>query len=310
MNNQFKILWFEDDADWYKTASRRIKTSIEEHFLLFEEEEPRETGANIDFEELKSTKYDLILMDYKLASSSPTGDEIIQSIRNNQILTDILFYSVDYDDMVESFRQRIPAVDGVYLAKRDVELFSDKVSLLISKIVQRSEDIVNLRGMVLEATSSFEMKVKDFLDNLWEKLNPTEQENLNKLLKDKILDHRLHDSEDKIKALGEKKFNVPKANKSGYFMNEKLALIDAFSEEYRNNVISTSIGNGIREYYMEKLGRYRNKLGHVKVGEEIKIGENEKETINQKFHQKMRKNITELDQKFEETLNLLLKPAK
>ena len=281
MNNQFKILWFEDDASWYKTASRRIKASIEKHFLLFEEEEPRETGTKIDFDELKSTKYDLILMDYKLASGSPSGDQIIQSIREKQILTDVLFYSADYDAMIESFKQRLPEVDGVYLAKRDVNLFSDKVGMLISKIVQRSEDIVNLRGMVLEATSFFEAKVQSFLDDLWKELDLIEQEKLNKLFKTKILDHRLHDSEDKIKKFDKKKFDVPKANKKGYFMNEKLALIDAFSEENRNDVISTSIGKGIKDFYMEKLGRYRNKLGHVEVGEEIEIGENEKETINQ-----------------------------
>lgn len=308
MNNQFKILWFEDNSSWYKTALRRVKNSIASHFLQ-DAIIRKPSGDVLNIKELKEAKYDLILMDYKLSEESPNGDEIIKYIRDNLILTDILFYSSDEKNMIASFRRRIPEMDGVYLAKRNIEEFAEKTERLISKIVQRSEDIINLRGMVLEATSFFETKVQSFLDDLWENIEPNEQEVLNNLLKTKILDHRLHDSEDKIKKFDNKKFDVPKANKKGYFMNEKLALIDAFSEKKRNDVIFASIDKKIQDLYMEKLGRYRNKLGHVNVGEEIEIGENEKEIINQEFHKKMRRNIAELNDKFEKTLNLLLKPT-
>lgn len=308
MNNQFKILWFEDNSSWYKTALRRVKNSIASHFLQ-DAIIRKPSGDVLNIKELKEAKYDLILMDYKLSEESPNGDEIIKYIRDNLILTDILFYSSDEKNMIASFRRRIPEMDGVYLAKRNIEEFAEKTERLISKIVQRSEDIINLRGMVLEATSFFETKVQSFLDDLWENIEPDEQEVLNNLLKTKILDHRLHDSEDKIKKFDKKKFDVPKANKKGYFMNEKLALIDAFSKKNRNDVIFASIDKKIQDLYMEKLGRYRNKLGHVNVGEEIEIGENEKEIINQEFHKKMRRNIAELNDKFEKTLNLLLKPT-
>lgn len=303
MNTQFKILWFEDSPTWYKTAERQVKTTIKTHYL-----EPvvnhQLSGEVLNIDELKSAKYDLILMDYKLPKNSPRGDEIIENVRKNLILTDILFYSSEYEKMVTAFKEKIPEIDGVYLAKRDIENFPKKIEGLVSKIVQRSEDIVNLRGLVLEATSFFETKTQNFITELWNGIKPEERDDLDLLYKKKILDHRKKEAEKNIEKFNQKELNAIKANENGLTMNERLALLDAFSKQNRNGVILNALESDIQQYYRKKLGGYRNKLGHLEIGQTVKI-DNKEEKIDQEFHRKMRRNIAELKNNFESSLKQL-----
>lgn len=304
MNNHFKILWFEDNATWFEAASRGVKSSVEKHYLIYDKEEPRETGEGINFDELKKVKYDLILMDYMLASDSPEGDQLIQSIRKNQILTDVLFYSADYEKMVSAFKDRVPEIDGVYLAKRDMDLFSEKVDLLISKIVQRSEDIVNLRGMVLEATTDFETQTIEFLSKLYGEASEEKKEKLNSILNEKILQHDKETITRRIADFADQKLNVTVANDGFLSMYNRLTIFAEYAKETGNNE-----AKDVLEYYMSKLGYFRNKLGHVKNGDVVKVA-GTKYTINQDFHRMLRKNINELEEGFQTKIDLLLNDEK
>ena len=90
MNTTFKILWFEDELTWFNMERMRVENILKTHYLG-----PaimRKDGDNFDIDELTSNDYDLILMDFKLADGI-TGDTIVAALRENNILTDILFYS-------------------------------------------------------------------------------------------------------------------------------------------------------------------------------------------------------------------------
>ena len=299
MNNQFKILWFEDEEAWYRAASRKIEESIEKHSLLADRIDRRKTGRSLDIESLKSSRYDLILMDYKL-SRSPNGDEIIEIIRKNSILTDILFYSSQYEEMIESFKEKIPDIDGVYLAKRDRDLFLEKVDRLISKIVQRSEDIVNLRGMVLEATSDFEEQAEKLLTKLYNNARKEKKQILDSILEKKILQHYQKEVKQQNDDFKEGKLNVSIANNDFLSMYNRLTIFAEYAKTTNNKE-----AKNILNYYMSKLGYFRNKLGHVKNGDVVKVAGKEY-TINQDFHRMMRKNINELEEGFQNKINFLL----
>lgn len=305
MNNQFKILWFEDDPSWYKTALRRVKLSIASHFLQ-DMITRKSSGGVLNIEELKDAKYDLILMDYKLSNGSPNGDAIIKCVRDNLILTDILFYSSDEKKMLTSFRRKIPEMDGVYLAKRNIDEFAEKTGRLISKIVQRSEDIVNLRGMVLEATSSFEMKTQKFLSKLIDSVEPLEKNYLDERLMGKILKSRVDNANKKI----DSKVDLCTINKDeGLSMKEQLTLIDDFSKSKRSDIIKKTLSTSIESFYMSKLGCFRNKLGHLELDQKVKVGGVEY-SIDQKFHRMLRQNINELEGSFENALDLLFQKSE
>ena len=57
------------------------------------------------------------------------------------------------------------------LTKRDYTIFTEKAEKLIGKIVKRSEDVVNLRGFVLDNTSNFELRIKEILNICWQKFS-------------------------------------------------------------------------------------------------------------------------------------------
>ena len=145
MNYIFNVLWFEDNAGWYRLQKPTLESTVSEHCLQCNIT-PKRSSA-FDIEELKATNYDLILMDYDLASKI-TGAHVISAIRDANILTDILFYSSQYDAMISAVASISPPLDGIYYSSRKIEEFHQKLSRVISKIVQRSEDLINLRGFV------------------------------------------------------------------------------------------------------------------------------------------------------------------
>ena len=74
-------------------------------------------------------------------------------IIGDQVFTDILFYSSEQQNMLSAIKKQLPAIDGVYITKREYSTFTAKAQGIIQKIVKRSEDVVNLRGFVLDNTS-------------------------------------------------------------------------------------------------------------------------------------------------------------
>ena len=115
MNVNFKVLWFEDQISWRPSPERKMKEIIKEHNLL-----PIITwkkGDEDDIEEELRKDYDLILMDYELRGT--TGNILIKKLRQLDIYTDVLFYTVGADNvekgisaeglLLDAYEQRICA---------------------------------------------------------------------------------------------------------------------------------------------------------------------------------------------------------
>lgn len=302
MNINFNILWFEDMPDWYEVASDDVREILSEHAL----------NANItqcdgiedfDISNMESNDYDLILMDYALADGS-RGDDIIKLIRTNSILTDILFYSSDTNGMYESFKAGVPDLDGVYFAKRDLsEGFRDKVRKLIDKIVRRSEDIVNLRGFVLDNTSAFEVKTEEIICKCYQKLQDDEKLTIDEALKKNLNNEKKKNATDIESIVNKEKPLEELKNNPEFHMQMwvKLAVLKEIVELLYSNYGLTSeiCPKVINEYYNKHLGSYRNKLGHnVVEGTTIKVY-GEEVIVNQELHRRLRHNIVELNNLYE-----------
>lgn len=80
----------------------------------------------------------------------------------------------------------MPPIDGVYLTKRDYTIFTEKVRNLISKIVKRSEDLVNLRGFVMDGSSDFEVRIQEILNIVWHKFDESEKDVLERAVQKTI----------------------------------------------------------------------------------------------------------------------------
>ena len=297
MNTIFKILWFEDEQTWYKMEKLHVEGILNTHYLI--PEIIRKNGDDFNIDELTGNDFDLILMDFKLANEV-TGDTIVAALRESSILTDILFYSSEEDAMLDAIRTKMPPIDGVYLTKRDYTIFTEKVRKVIEKIVKRSEDIVNLRGFVLDNTSDFELRIKEILNLCWQKFDETQKSSLTEVLL-KLLDRKKAWVANQVEAAKSAPSIFESANNDKYLLSisDRLDIFQAILP-----ILSTTYGfpatacpSNFKQYYIDKVNVYRNKLGHITLGEKtIRIKEKETE-INQELHRTLRKNIAEVDSK-------------
>lgn len=291
MNCNFKILWFEDEASWYTLESYKIKGILGKHNL--KDEIVRKTGLDFNENDIICNDYDLILMDYKLASED-TGDKIISRIRSHDVLTDILFYSSQYDEMVEAVMEITPPIDGVYYANRKFELFEAKLSSLINKIVKRSEDIINLRGFVLDNSCDFEVRIKEVINILWSKMSETEKAETEKLLSAN-LEHKKSRNEKCVNKIYQEEFPFIGANNDKYFLShsDRLFFIENMMQivQIERNSNDFERFNKFKMKYEENISTYRNALGHRKDGENTIHVKGNVIPVDDALHRLLRQNI-------------------
>ena len=294
MNIKFKILWFEDEAAWYRMEEKKIKRILEEHCL--EPDISRRDGEDFEIGEMEGNDYDLILMDYKLAGCK--GDSIVSAIRKNDILTDILFYSSEEEKMLEAIAKNMPPIDGVYLTKRDHAIFTEKAEKLIAKIVRRSEDIVNLRGFVLDNTSDFELRIKEILNICWQKFDE-EHRNVLTEMTGELLERKAARAKKQAEEAGKKESMFTCVNNDDHIlgMADRLEVVQKvlpilFSAYQMPESVCPA---GFKQFYTDRISVYRNRLGHIRFGQKvIRINGRDVE-INQELHRLLRKNIAEMN---------------
>lgn len=299
MNTTFKILWFEDEPVWFNMEKLRIEGILKTHYLIPVIE--RRDGDDFDLEELTGNDYDLIFMDYKLAEGK-TGDTIVAAIRNSDILTDILFYSSEEQNMLSAIREQMPPIDGVYLTKRDYTIFTEKAQRIIQKIVKRSEDVVNLRGFVLDNTSAFEVRIREILNICWQKFTQEQKNTLTQTLT-KLLEGKKAWVSSQIDTAQQAECTFTYANNGEYILSiaDRLDILQTvlpiLVEEY--SMPNTIVPEKFKQYYIEQENMYRNRLSHITLGEKtIRIKGRDVE-INQDLHRLLRRNISEVDSKIQ-----------
>lgn len=299
MNTTFKILWFEDEPVWFNMEKLRIEGILKTHYLIPVIE--RRDGDDFDLEELTGNDYDLIFMDYKLAEGK-TGDTIVAAIRNSDILTDILFYSSEEQNMLSAIREQMPPIDGVYLTKRDYTIFTEKAQRIIQKIVKRSEDVVNLRGFVLDNTSAFEVRIREILNICWQKFTQEQKNTLTQTLT-KLLEGKKAWFSSQIDTAQQAECTFTYANNGEYILSiaDRLDILQTvlpiLVEEY--SMPNTIVPEKFKQYYIEQVNMYRNRLSHITLGEKtIRIKGRDVE-INQDLHRLLRRNISEVDSKIQ-----------
>ena len=293
MNTFFKILWFEDEVSWFNMERLKINSILQEHYLI--PEIVRKNGDDFDISELTGNDYDLIIMDYKLAEGT-TGDTVVTAIRENNILTDILFYSSEEHNMLTAISKGMPPIDGVYLTKRDYNLFTQKAENLINKIVKRSEDLVNLRGFVMDGSSDFEVRIQEILNIVWNKFTEEEKGILEEAVQRTIKRNEDRDQKTKKKVL-EVNPTFPAAVNNIHFFShsDRLYLLEKAIKILLDNysLSEEEEFSSFKAYYEKEISNYRNALGHRKSTDNIiEITKGNFAPVDEALHQKMRKNLS------------------
>lgn len=188
--SKFKILWIDDqkrkcEKDW-KSVKRILEAKGFEAEIVVEDDISQQS-LNTENGKLntaiRARDIDLFVIDYHLKNNI-FGNDVVSEIRkNNDIYTDIVFYSSDADSLIKAVKDSYDKrsicdyFDGVYIAPLGDE-FVEKVDSIINKIIKSWYNVHSIRGIVLSKASKFEQMVakvinenyKDALDSIKSRL--------------------------------------------------------------------------------------------------------------------------------------------
>jgi CheY-like chemotaxis protein len=153
MKLRYVIVWFEDSRTFVNTS----KTSIEEHLqeLGFSPTIVQRRSGARSLQLINSVNPDLILIDVNLAGKAK-GQDIVEKIRNNELYTDVVFYSQHPD-----FLNEVGKLEGVFYCDRGG--LEQKTQKIIDITVKREQDVNNLRGVLIAEAIDIERKMESFI---------------------------------------------------------------------------------------------------------------------------------------------------
>ena len=183
MRLDYKILWFEDEKEWYEAILTDISEFLTENgFTMVSHRQPN--GSDID-KIVEENDYDLILIDYNLLGEY--GDALIEKIREHKIFTDIVFYSQS-GEMVVRDAAKAKGLDGVFCADRKQDMFLEKVFKVIKSTIKKVVDLNNIRGLIMASTSELDIQMEDVIQNIIQVLPPEVAVKQKATIKKKFID--------------------------------------------------------------------------------------------------------------------------
>jgi len=150
VNLYYKILWFEDDPQLVQEdIGPDIKKHLDELGFLIDLTH-KENGDDLEGV-IFQKKYDLILTDLNLGEGHQAGEKLIEYIRTNKILTEVLLYSGNVDG-INSIIKTHDLIERVSFSV-GIENLNDKIRQIILLTIKKVQEVNNVRGLVMAETS-------------------------------------------------------------------------------------------------------------------------------------------------------------
>ncbi len=320
MDLTFRIIWFEDVDEWYNTTSRRVTRYIKDKNFKVEIVRVKK-ASGFDLGEHQLQNYDLLIVDYELEKIHEQdgikriyGTEIIRMIRECNFFNDVLFYSSHGFDVIANVMKQ-EGLQGVFIADRNNGEFLEKVKLLIDKAVRRADNLINIRGVVMDTTSDFDNKIRDLISIIWPILGDKETKIANdikkKILKDNIktaekLDEKYPEitAENIDDLLKERDFSAIRQARLLSWCIESNDALKMKLQEFLKTFLKLKNGEEQTRFfdiYNTDIIVYRNALAHVKntpsVDSEVIIGEIDGQLVrfDRELCDRLRKKLLQYD---------------
>lgn len=186
MNLTYKILWIDDAEDWIESFDR---DSLSDYIKAegFEPEFEIRTSPDEIARDVDGTSFDLMVIDYNITENgSKCGDDIIKSVRDNDCLTEVIFYS---QNSAAILRQKAAdkEIDGVFYANRDQDSLLRKIQDVFDLTVRKVVDVNNMRGIVMAGVADLDHLLADLIREIHTKLDETGQVSHRKKLLERML---------------------------------------------------------------------------------------------------------------------------
>lgn len=153
MRIEYRILWIDDTPEWVESQVDNVREYLSDFGFVLSPD-IKSSYKGIDF-----SQYDIIAVDCNL-SDEEKGVDALSLIRDNDVYTEILFYSQDGEPKLRE-EMKNNRVDGVYCASRTS--FPERIKKLIDTTIRKTQEINNLRGLVMAETSALDKLIKDIL---------------------------------------------------------------------------------------------------------------------------------------------------
>ena len=299
MKLEYKILWLDDN-----------KKVIEEDGYPSEIEEHLREKAFIPkiilvdckddfFGNLEQDDFDLILTDFNL-NDSENGDEIIQQVRNRSIFTEIMFYSALSKIKNPENLDRITFLDTSKMIDRNNHFPNviKKAISLIDLTIKKFENIVVMRGMIMQETSSLDATIENIVNKYIATLN---EENKQLLLNDIFINIEKN-AKEKYEKAQSKKYNKILKDNVLFSSAQKIKTLGKILIELKFEDFS----NG----YSEDIILNRNKLAHAELtkNEQDKYcfkSKDDEIIFAENFCRNMRKNLIDYREKIEKIQSMI-----
>ena len=254
MHIDYKIIWLDDNIQAFENdeyIDNIKKYLIEKGFnpIIDTYSEQKNFLNNLN------DTYDLILTDYHMDGMN--GDEVIEKIRKDKgIFTEILFYTARAN---LKDTDKIDRITFFQTSNNHYKEVADKIKSLIELTLKKFNDIVIMRGMIMNEVSYMD-EVK--LDIIKRFIN--DEENDTSSLKSDILSDIDQQFNTKIS-----KINKWKDGSTGF--KELIKDNFVFSSSYKIKTISYILDNmkleNFADGYEKDIIQMRNKFAHVALKE-------------------------------------------
>ena len=187
MKLEYRILWFEDDQESVTDIVDALRGLLSQQGFELKCEWGKCDASVMQqtVERLrKYNPYDLMVFDYDLGSGLK-GEELAQELRS-KIWTDILYYSAN-----RSSRELLGGmvdhnVEGVFCAVR--QNLEDRIWAIVESQIKRICDLNNMRGIVLDAMSSVDAKIREIFSGCYQRFEESEKKRACCRIKDVLVE--------------------------------------------------------------------------------------------------------------------------
>ncbi len=161
MKLTYRLLWFDDEPDMVRASERRLVRMMRNKGFDLKVESRTDVSPE-KIEKLRAdlgqyNPYDLIVFDHDLGTRK--GTDLAQQLRG-KVFTDMVYYSAAPLDVL---RKAIydAKVDGVFLINK--QSCADDLMRILEDHINKNCDLNSMRGIVLDALSEMEVKLRRYL---------------------------------------------------------------------------------------------------------------------------------------------------
>lgn len=245
MQIEYNILFIENDYEWIDSIEEFLTDYLDEKWFTLKLQRSTTFPSTVsDF-----NAYDIIVVDFTL-DNNETWDQAIKQIRQSgEVYTEILFYSSIWEHAIRQKLIELGGFDWVYCSDRKDDLRKNLIGLIYTTI-RKSQDLNNLRGLVMAETSELD----DYLIKINQEL----------IEKGKVNEALIEKSHSKILEYANAKKEKIETSKLIQLLREKeisaypsWLMLQSFCKCDLNNLEWASISN-----YAKEIIDMRNLLAH------------------------------------------------